>query len=161
MADMADYALFFTMLLMFVGGASGSTAGGVKVNNVGMLAATIWSSIRGRERAGSFGRAFVPQQIYRAMAVVIISLVLVSLVVFGLTVTEGTKFINLLFETISAFGTVGLTTGITPGLSIAGRVIIIVTMFAGRLGPLTLVLALIQRQKPANYRYPEETVRIG
>ena len=86
---------------------------------------------------------------------------MVSLVVFGLTVTEGTKFINLLFETISAFGTVGLTTGITPGLSIAGRVIIIVTMFAGRLGPLTLVLALIQRQKPANYRYPEETVRIG
>jgi trk system potassium uptake protein TrkH len=161
MANIADYALFFTMMLMFVGGASGSTAGGIKVNNFGMLAATIWSALRGREHAGAFGREFATQHIHRALAVVLLSLGLISVVVFLLTITEGFKFIDLLFETVSAFGTVGLSTGVTPALTAAGRIIITITMFVGRLGPLTLMLALIQRQYPATYRYPEETVRIG
>lgn len=161
MVNVADYTLFVIMLLMFVGGASGSTAGGIKVNTFGMLVATIWSNIRGRERAGTFGRQFNTQQIYRALTLIIVSLGLVSLVVFILTVTEEFHFLNLLFETFSAFGTVGLSTGITPDLSIAGRLVITVTMFAGRLGPLTLALALIQRQQPTVYRYPEEAVRIG
>ncbi len=161
MANIADYALFFTMLLMFIGGASGSTAGGIKVNTFGMLASTIWSTIRGRERAGVFGREFVPQQIHRALTVVLLSIGLLAVVVLLLTVTEEFRFLDLLFETISAFGTVGLSTGITPGLSIAGRLIITVTMFAGRLGPLTLMLALIQRQHPTTYQYPEEAIRIG
>jgi len=161
MANVADYTLFFTMLLMFVGGASGSTAGGIKINTFGMLVATIWSTIRGRERAGAFGRQFNTQQIHRALTLVMFSLGLVCLVVFILTVTEEFHFLNLLFETVSAFGTVGLSTGITPNLSMAGRLIITGTMFAGRLGPLTLALALIQRQQPTAYRYPEEAVRIG
>jgi len=161
MANVADYTLFFTMLLMFVGGASGSTAGGIKINTFGMLVATIWSTIRGRERAGAFGRQFNTQQIHRALTLVMFSIGLVSLVVFILTVTEEFRFLNLLFETVSAFGTVGLSTGITPDLSIAGRLIITGTMFIGRLGPLTLALALIQRQQPTAYRYPEEAVRIG
>jgi len=161
MANVADYTLFFTMLLMFVGGASGSTAGGIKINTFSMLVATIWSTIRGRERAGAFGRQFNTQQIHRALTLVMFSLGLVCLVVFILTVTEEFHFLNLLFETVSAFGTVGLSTGITPNLSMAGRLIITGTMFAGRLGPLTLALALIQRQQPTAYRYPEEAVRIG
>ncbi len=161
MANVADYTLFFTMLLMFVGGASGSTAGGIKLNTFGMLVATIWSTIRGRERAGAFGRQFNTQQIHRALTLVMFSIGLVSLVVFILTVTEEFSFLNLLFETFSAFGTVGLSTGITPDLSMAGRLIITSTMFVGRLGPLTLALALIQRQRPTAYRYPEEAVRIG
>ena len=161
MANVADYTLFFTMLLMFVGGASGSTAGGVKINTFGMLVATIWSTIRGREHAGAFGRQFSAQQVHRALTLVMVSLGLISLVVFILTVTEEFSFLKLLFETFSAFGTVGLSTGITPDLSIAGRLIITATMFIGRLGPLTLALALIQRQQPATYHYPEEAVRIG
>lgn len=161
MANLHDYALFFTMLLMFVGGASGSTAGGIKVNTFGMVIATIWSTVRGREHAGVFGREFTTQQVYRALAVIMISLSLISIVVFLLTVTEELRFLNLLFETVSAFGTVGLSTGITPDLSMAGRLIITATMFAGRLGPLTLILALVQRQQPTIYRYPEEVIRIG
>jgi trk system potassium uptake protein TrkH len=149
------------MFLMFVGGAAGSTAGGIKVNTFGMLAATIWSTIRGREQAGAFGREFSSQQLYRAIAVVILSLGLVALVAFLLSLHEDASFINLLFETVSAFGTVGLSTGITPTLSLAGRIIITITMFVGRLGPLALTLALMQRQRPSQYRYPEETVRIG
>jgi trk system potassium uptake protein len=74
---------------------------------------------------------------------------------------EKYNFIDLLFETVSAFGTVGLSTGITPGLSTAGQLLIAVTMFVGRLGPLTLTLTLVQQQQATIYRYPEETIRIG
>jgi trk system potassium uptake protein TrkH len=158
---LTHYALFFIMFLMFVGGASGSTAGGIKVNTFGILVATIWSTIRGREHAEAFGREFSIQQLYRAIAVLMLSLGLVALAVFLLTVYEEFSFISILFETVSAFGTVGFTTGITPQLSIVGRLIITVTMFIGRLGPLTLSLALLQRQRPSAYRYPEEMVRIG
>jgi trk system potassium uptake protein TrkH len=161
MAAVANYTLFVIMLLMFVGGASGSTAGGVKVNTFGILVSTIWSTIKGRENAIAFGRRFSAQQIYRALTLVIFSLGFLSLVVFILTVTEDLKFIDLLFESFSAFGTVGLSAGITPNLSMAGRIIITITMFVGRLGPLTLVLALIQRQQATTFRYPEEIVRIG
>lgn len=159
--SMADYSLFFTILLMFVGGAAGSTAGGIKVNTFGMLIATMWSSLKGKEHAGAFGREFTSQQIHRALALVMLALGLITFVVFLLTVTEDFRFLNILFETFSAFGTVGLSTGITPDLSIAGKLIIVVTMFIGRLGPLILALSLIQRQLPSKYRYPQDEVRVG
>lgn len=161
MANLADYALFFTMMLMFVGGASGSTAGGIKVNTLGVISSTVWSTLRGKEHAGAYSREFTNQQVYRAWTVVILSLTFVSVAVFLLTLTEDSRFLAILFETVSAFGTVGLSMGITPGMTIAGKVIIAVTMFAGRLGPLTLVLSLIQRQRSASYRYPHGVVRIG
>ena len=159
--SMATYSQFFTILLMFVGGAAGSTAGGIKVNTFGMLVATIWSTIRGKEHAGAFGREFANQQIHRALTLMMLALTLIFIVVFVLTVTEEFGFLALLFETVSAFGTVGLSTGITPDLSVAGRLIITAVMFVGRLGPLILVLSLTQRQKPSEYRYPEDEVRIG
>jgi len=161
MAAIGDYALFFTMLLMFVGGASGSTAGGIKVNNFSVLLSTVWSSLRGREHPLAFGREFNVQQIHRALAVAVLSLGLVSTAVFFLTLTDDFRFIDLLFESVSAFGTVGLSNGLTPALSTVGRLIIIVVMFFGRLGPLTVTLALVQRQKVTGFRYPKETVRIG
>lgn len=159
--SMAVYSLFFTIMLMFVGGASGSTAGGIKVNIFGMLLATVWSTIRGKEHPGAFGREFRPQQIHRALTVAMLSLGLVAIVTLVLTITEKTDFIKVLFETVSAFGTVGLSTGITPSLSLAGKLIITFTMFAGRLGPLTLALSLVQSQQPSKYRHPQEDVRIG
>ncbi|MDP2719250.1 MAG: TrkH family potassium uptake protein [Dehalococcoidia bacterium] len=161
MADSANYALFVTMLLMFIGGASGSTAGGIKVNTFGILAATAWGTIRGNEHAGAFGREFTNQQIFRALTLTMLSLALTSIIVFSLTITEGFNFINILFETVSAFGTVGLSTGITADLSVIGKILITITMFTGRLGPLALVLALTQFQKAARYRYPAESIRIG
>ncbi len=164
---MTTYSLFFTIMLMFVGGASGSTAGGVKVNTFGVLLATVWSSLRGREHAEAFGRELRSQQVHRALAVAMLALSLVAMVVLTLTITESQssepkEFIDLLFETVSAFGTVGLSTGVTPLLTIAGKFIIIVTMFAGRLGPLTLALSLVQSQQATTeYRYPQDQVRIG
>jgi trk system potassium uptake protein len=160
-SHMANYSLFFLMFLMLIGGASGSTAGGLKVNNLSMLTSTVWSTLRGKQYPGAFGREFDVQQIHRALTVLLLSVGFISVMVFLLTLTENFRFIDLLFEGVSAFGTVGLTTGVTPNLSIPGRLIIAFTMFVGRLGPLTLMVALVQRQKTANYRYPKETVRIG
>lgn len=159
--SMTAYALFFTMLLMFIGGASGSTAGGVKVNTFGLIVATIWSAIKGREHPRAFNREFMMPQIFRALAVLVLSASVVGVVVFILTITENADFIKILFEAVSAFGTVGLSTGITPDLSIAGRIVIIVTMFIGRLGPLTLTLALVRAQRTSTYHFPKEGIRIG
>lgn len=166
---MTAYSLFFTIMLMFIGGASGSTAGGVKVNTFGVLLATVWSSLRGREHSEAFGRELRPQQIHRALAVAMLALGLVGMVTLVLTITEAhhtvadrpIQFIDILFETVSAFGTVGLSTGITATLSLAGKLIIVFTMFAGRLGPLTLALSLVQGQRTTEYRYPQDQVRIG
>jgi trk system potassium uptake protein TrkH len=90
-----------------------------------------------------------------------LSIGLVCVVVFFLTITEEFEFLRLSFETVSAFANVGLTTGITPGLSIAGKLIIIVIMFIGRLGPLTLTLALVRTQSVSIIRYPREIIRVG
>jgi trk/ktr system potassium uptake protein len=157
----AVYSLFFTMVLMFIGGASGSTAGGIKVNTIGLLIATIISTLRGNENPTAFGRQINIEQIHRALTLVILAVVFAFVMVFCLTITENMRFVDLLFETISAFGTVGLSTGITPLLSTAGRLLIIMTMFVGRVGPLTLILSLTLRQRRSDYNYPQEAVRIG
>jgi trk system potassium uptake protein len=159
--QMTTVSLFFTLVLMFIGGASASTAGGIKVNTFGVLIATIISLFRGRSHVNAFGREFLNQQIFRAMALLVLSLALVAFVVLLLSVTENLPLFSILFETVSAFGTVGLSTGITPDLSIPGRIIILVTMFIGRLGPLTLVSSIVQGQQSIVTRYPEEVVSIG
>jgi trk system potassium uptake protein len=158
---MSSYALYFTMILMFIGGAAGSTAGGIKVNTFGMIIATIWNTIKGREHPGVFGREFPVQQIFRGMTLLVLSLGIIIIIFLILSFTEHFPSINILFETISAFGTVGLTTGITPDLSITGKIFIIFMMFIGRLGPLTLIMALAKAQRTSQFRYPQESVRIG
>ncbi len=158
---MADYSLFVLIILMFIGGAAGSTAGGIKVNSFGLLAATVWSSIRGRQYAGAFDREFRIDQIQRALAVLMFALGMLAVVVLIMSATQNGLFIRVLFESVSAFGINGLSTGITPDLTQAGRIIAVVAMLAGRLGPLTLALLLVQRQQTARYRWPEEQVRIG
>lgn len=157
----AVYSLFFTMLLMFIGGAAGSTAGGIKVNTFGLLIATIISTLRGNENPTAFQREINTEQIQRALTLLILAVIFIFSMVFILSITEHIGFVDLLFETMSAFGTVGLTTGVTPLLSIAGRLLIILTMFVGRIGPLTLILTLTLRQRPSDFNYPKETVRIG
>ncbi len=158
---MSGLSLFLTMFLMFVGGASASTAGGIKVNTFGLLVSTAWCSVQGKEHPGAFGREFTEQNIYRALVLVMLYLAFVALAVIALSLTENFGFVNILFESFSAMGTVGLSTGITPGLSTVGRLILVFVMFAGRLGPLTLALTIAQRQRPAEFRYPEDIVRIG
>ncbi|MCU6707486.1 TrkH family potassium uptake protein [Paenibacillus sp. J5C_2022] len=153
---------FFMIFLMFVGASSGSTGGGIKTNTLMILLVAMYSSVRGRTQVQLFGRRIGYDIVLRALSVIIISLGVVMAVSFLLTITEqGIPFIDLLFEATSAFGTVGLSLGVTPHLSIAGKLIIIATMFIGRLGPLTLAYALARHKQENKIGYPEEKVLVG
>ena len=156
-----DHTLLFTIILMFIGGAAGSTAGGIKVNTFGILAATVISTLRGRTQATAFGREFSVQQVRRALTVAALALTFVVVVSLTLAVSEDADILTVMFEATSAFSTVGLSMGLTPHLSVTGRLVVIVAMFVGRLGPLSVALALMQRQRQREYRYPGEPVRIG
>jgi trk system potassium uptake protein TrkH len=158
---LVESTLFVVMALMFIGGASGSTAGGIKVNTFAVLLIAIASTVKGEPSATAFGRRIKHAIVYRALAVLILSIGFVFLVGLGLTLTTDATFVQTLFEAVSAFGTVGASTGITPELSDPARVITSVAMFIGRLGPLTLVLALAARAHPVSYRPAVESVRIG
>lgn len=159
--DMSSATLFFIVILMFVGASPGSTGGGVKTTTVGLLAAAIWTMVRGRDEVEIFERGIPRTIIYKAFALVFIAALLVAFVTMMLCLTEEAPFLNILFEVVSAFGTVGLTTGLTPNLTAGGKLWIILTMFAGRVGPVTLALALALRQRKAMVRYPEGKVIIG
>ena len=154
-------ALYIIMMLMFIGGVSGSTAGGVKVNTFAVLWLTAQSYIRGRRHVDIFRERVPETQIHKAVAVVFFALLLVSVVALALTATENLSFGDLAFETVSAFGTVGFSTGITSSLSVAGKLMIIFTMFVGRLGPLTVALALAESREVAEEDVPEGEVRVG
>jgi trk system potassium uptake protein TrkH len=158
---LVESTLFVVMALMFIGGASGSTAGGIKVNTLAVLVIAIISTVKGEPSATAFGRRIKHAIVYRALAVLILALGFVFLVGLGLTLTTEATFVQTLFEAISAFGTVGASTGITPDLSDPARLITSFAMFVGRLGPLTLVLALAARAHAVSYRPAVESVRIG
>ncbi|KRE96453.1 Ktr system potassium transporter B [Paenibacillus sp. Soil766] len=155
--------LFF-IFLMFIGASSGSTGGGIKTNTFAILCMTVYMIIRGRDELDVFKRRIAIDLILRALAVIIISLGVVIVATFILTISEHSlkkDFMEVLFEATSAFGTVGLSMGLTPELSPVGKGVIIVTMFIGRLGPLTLMFALSQRVTKKKFRYPEEKILIG
>ncbi|MGH2445091.1 MAG: TrkH family potassium uptake protein [Candidatus Limnocylindria bacterium] len=156
-----DETLFVVMALMFIGGASGSTAGGIKVNTFSVLFIAIASTVRGQPSAMAFGRRIQHAVVYRALAVALLALAFVFVIGVGLTLATQATFVQALFEAVSAFGTVGATTGITPDLSEPARLITAFAMFVGRLGPLTLVLALAARARPVPFRPAVESVRIG
>ena len=159
--ELVESTLFVVMALMFIGGASGSTAGGIKVNTFAVLIIAIVSTVKGEPSATAFGRRIKHAIVYRALAVLILSIGFVFLTGLGLTLTTNATFVETLFEAVSAFGTVGASTGITPDLSDPARVITSFAMFIGRLGPLTLVLALAARAHPVSHRPAVESVRIG
>ncbi len=152
---------FLLILLMFVGASPGSTGGGVKTTTLGILAAFVWSFARGRADVEVFRRRLAREQIYKAVTIICISLLLVVTVSFLLSITESASFLAVLFETVSAFGTVGLSTGLTPQLSVPGRILIAATMFLGRVGPLTVAFAAAQVRSRASLRYPEEKIMVG
>jgi trk system potassium uptake protein TrkH len=158
---LVESTLFVVMALMFIGGASGSTAGGIKVNTFAVLVIAIISTVKGEPSATAFGRRIKHAIVYRALAVLILAIGFVFLTGLGLTLTTDATFVQTLFEAVSAFGTVGASTGITPELSDPARIITSFAMFVGRLGPLTLVLALAARAHPVSYRPAVESVRIG
>lgn len=159
----ATYALMLLfVVLMYIGANSGSTGGGIKTTTFAAFFATIVSIIRNREDVEFFGRRIPQNLVYSAIAIAFLSSVWIILATFLLLIFEMQfGFMQILFETVSAFGTCGLSTGITSGLSSYGKLIIIATMFFGRIGSLTMVLAFSTEKKKALYKFPEERIAIG
>lgn len=153
--------LFVIMATMFIGGASGSTAGGIKVTTFSLLLAAIVSTARGDSSPSAFGRRFSTELVYRAMSVALLSLAFLFVTALLLNVFTPAPFVDVLFEAISALATAGGSTGVTGSADTLGRLVIIVAMFVGRLGPLTLVLVLTARSRPAPYRHALDAIRIG
>ncbi len=153
---------FFFTSLMFIGGASASVAGGIKINTLAVVIVAVISTIRGVGHSSAFGREIPQAQVQRAVSVMSVALAAVFLSALILILSEGDfLFIDLLFESVSAFSTVGLSTGLTPDLSDWGHVILIASMFIGRIGPTTLGLVMIMRTSGDVYRFAQERVTIG
>ncbi|WP_437872600.1 TrkH family potassium uptake protein [Sorangium sp. So ce363] len=150
-----------TCMLMFVGGAPGSTAGGVKVTTVAALFAMLRAELRGEETPRLLGRTLPAATARRALGVAFLSVVLVSGFLLIMLALEPHDPMGLALETVSAFATVGLSANLTPSLSAPGKVVITLAMFIGRIGPLTLALALANQARARSYRLPEERVGIG
>jgi trk system potassium uptake protein TrkH len=155
------YTYLFMILFMFIGGASGSTAGGVKVNTIAVIGGYIHGIIKNRDEITLFDHAVESDVINRAFFIIFLYVALIFLGTFVLSMTEEFESVHLLFEVVSAIGTVGLSAGITPGLSVTGRLLITVLMFIGRVGPLTIFVALSQRKKRYPVIHPTGHIAIG
>jgi trk system potassium uptake protein TrkH len=154
--------IFLLISLMFIGASPGSTGGGIKTNTFGVIFAFMKSKIAGRDSASLFYRTLPLDLIMRAFTLVTLSIGLIFLSSFVLFLTQsGMTMKEVFFEVFSAFGTVGLSLGITSKLTTAGKVVIIITMFTGRIGPLTLLYAFSREKALGKYEYVEETVMIG
>ncbi len=152
--------IFLMIILMFVGAGSGSTGGGIKLTTFMVIILGVISFLKGRREIEIANRSISENFIFRSLAISTIALIFISIAVFILSITEKADFIKILFEVISAFGTVGLSMGITASLSVIGKIIIVFIMFLGKIGPLTLALSLA---KPVNSRikYPNEDILTG
>lgn len=160
--DLTHSTLFLMIIFMFIGAGSGSTAGGIKITTFAVLVATMWSQIRGKEDVVLFKRRIVTETILKALTVTMCGGLIVVVVTILLSITEQHhSFMMYLFEATSAFGTVGLSMGLTPDLTPAGRLLLVITMFAGRVGPLTIAFAIAKRRKKESFRHPKGNIMIG
>ena len=165
--NLTSPTLFFLIILMFIGASPGSTGGGIKTCTLGILIAGAWSMIKNQDHIHIFKKT-IPRPIFRR-AVMITGLAVIWIVVFTMILSfvedrneaMPNYFLRIFFEVASAFGTVGLSTGITPILSSLGKVLIMLTMFVGRIGPLTLALAVAMGEQKIFYKYPNEKVMVG
>lgn len=160
-ADLNQSSLIVTMMLMFVGGGSASTAGGIKVTTLAVLAIAVWSEAKGRQSVEAFGRR-IPSDVQRvAMSVVAWGATIVALSSITITQITGAPAIEVMFDVISGFGTVGLTTGLTENMPDAAVYVMAVTIFMGRIGTVTLAAAVAATSSKQLYALPVERPIVG
>ncbi|MEE9269883.1 MAG: TrkH family potassium uptake protein, partial [Candidatus Krumholzibacteria bacterium] len=152
---------FFTMVLMFIGAAPGSTGGGIKVSTVAIILATVLAMMKGRPRTEMFRKTVPEATVRESIVVATLSVFAISLALMVLLVTETGAFRTLLFEVVSAFGTVGLSLGKTPELTVAGKLVVGLTMFFGRVGPMAIALSVAGRVRSVDRTYPSERIMVG
>lgn len=160
-ASVTEETLFVTDLLMFIGAGSASTGGGIKVTTFALLVLMVWSEVRGDPHVSAFGRRVPAHAQRQAFSLAFIATAAVVAGTLVLMADSVHPFRDVLFEAVSAFGTVGLSTGITAEWNDLGRVTLVVLMFLGRTGPYTLAVALALRERQKLYRFPEERPIIG
>ena len=160
-SSMIDSSAFLMIILMFIGGSPGSTAGGIKTTTFGTIVLTTISTIKGEKDVGVFNRRIGEDVINKSLAIIMIGLTWILIVSFILTITEKAVFLDLVFETTSAFATVGLTRGVTPSLSTVGKLLITVTMYIGRVGALTMAFAFGHKRKHKKFREAEGNIIVG
>ncbi|MBE9504822.1 MAG: potassium-transporting ATPase subunit KdpA [Proteobacteria bacterium] len=167
---LSPVTLFLMIIFMFIGASPGSTGGGIKTSTLGVLIALMKSRLMARENVNLFKRTLPKDVVARSLSIVLISFIVVILFTMVLLLTEGGnihdptqrgQFLEMLFEVVSAFGTVGLSTGITSSLSDAGKVTVSLLMLVGRLGPLTIALAIGKKIAEGRFQYSEERVMTG
>lgn len=159
---MTSPALLLTIVLMFIGASPGSTGGGTKTTTFGALVMAVRATISGRDEIELWGRRLAKEVVEKGLAITMAALSLIVVMTMILLITEKKSLMEILFEVTSAFGTVGLSMGITPKLTVIGKLLISFTMYAGRVGPLTLAVAIAQRHRaPVNVHYPEDRVIVG
>ena len=165
--SLTNPSILLTMILMFIGASPGSTGGGIKTTTMGIIIMTVASVLVGKKDVVAFKRTIVGPVIRRAISIFVIASGLVIFMIFVLLCTDpGVAFERIVFEVLSAFGTVGLSMGVTPGLSVGGKLAISLTMFIGRLGPLTIAYAISQNEKHlrenvGTFKLPEGNIMIG
>ncbi|MDA1476160.1 TrkH family potassium uptake protein [Bacillus changyiensis] len=155
-----DSTLTLMLLLMFVGAGSGSTGGGIKLTTFLVILLSVRSFLKGQSHISIARKTIKDKLIIRSLAISTISILFILLTVFMLNITEPERFLKILFEVVSAFGTVGLSMGMTADLSTIGKVLIVFIMFLGKLGPLTLAFSLAKPQQD-NLRYSSEDILTG
>jgi trk system potassium uptake protein TrkH len=160
-AAMKSAGLFTIIVLMFIGASPGSTAGGIKTTTFGVIFCSTFAVLRNKETINTFDKQVSAEVAKKSFAIMSLALFLVAGATQVLTLTENATFMQVLFEVVSAFGNVGLSTGITAGLTPIGKIVIIITMFIGRVGPWGIGLSLIGRVKPDGYTYPEAEIFVG
>jgi len=158
---MMQGSLFFTIILMFIGASPGGTGGGIKTTTFGVMMGSVWATLKGRRDVTLLKHRIPGELINKSFVVGFLSILLIVIMTVLIASKESYSFIQVFFETMSAFGTVGLSTGITGGLSSLAKVLLIITMFVGRLGPLTIGVAMVREVEPLRFRYPEERVLVG
>jgi trk system potassium uptake protein TrkH len=167
---LTNATLFLLILLMFVGASPGSTGGGIKTSTLGVLIAMARSRMRGEANVSLFRRTIPDSMVSRSLSVLVLAFTLVTFAVLALSFVElgfepytqsSRQFIEIFFEVVSAFASCGLSTGITPRLSWLGKLILILVMFVGRVGVLTVATAAGRALARVKYRYAEENVMIG
>lgn len=162
MSLLSPPTLIFMVFLMFIGASSGSTGGGIKTSTFYLILISAFATIRGKKRIDMGGRTISNDLLYKAFSIFIFAASFNLIMIFVLSITEGDKdIIDVVFEQVSAFATVGLSTGITASLSPEGKALILFSMFVGRIGTLTLALALSDRVSSSNYSYPTAHLLIG
>lgn len=160
-AGLRQATQFFIVILMFIGASPGSTGGGIKTTTFTLMVGAVISMLRGREDIVLFRYRLAQERVFKALTITLLALLLVVSVSMILSTTEDRPFLMILFETTSAFATVGLTMGLTPELTLVGKILICLTMFAGRLGLLTLAYAIGPKKGKQLYRFPEGKMIIG